>query len=152
MTCDGLEFVAAKAALELALPEDLPEAAVAALEDGLDSPALRGLAGLSSMELDDARPLFHRALAELNLAMPSPEEAVRRMAREVATEVVDGTVAPYQGAKRIWELALRVPEERFSELDSFVYAASEWEDRPEDREHFEEAIVCAAEALLVPPK
>jgi hypothetical protein len=145
---DRLELVAAKAALEFVPPEDLRDAAVAALEDGLDSPALRALAGLSSAEIDEARLLFERALAELKVPMPSPRDAVTRVAREIAAKVVDGTVAPYQGAKRIWELTLRAPEEELSELDSFVYAASEWEDRPEDRSLFDDGIVRAAQELL----
>jgi len=101
--------VAAKAALDLAGAEELREAAVAALEDGLDSPTLGALAGVSNTETADARLLFERALAELSVPMPSPREAVMRLAREMATKVVDGTVRPYEGAKRIWELTLRIP-------------------------------------------
>ncbi len=54
------------------------------------------------------------------------------LARELAREVVDGTMAPDEGARRIWDLTLRVPGEDLPELDSFIYAASEWEERPGD--------------------
>jgi hypothetical protein len=43
---------------------------------------------------------------------------------------------------------LRVPTEQIPELDPFIYAASEWEERPEDRVHFEEGIVSEARALV----
>jgi hypothetical protein len=144
----GLQLVAAKAVLDLATPQDLADAATAALEDDLDSPSLRLLAGLTSDDLDEARALLDRALVELSLRKPNQRDAVLDLAHEFAAEVVEETLAPYQGAKRIWELTLRVPEEHLPELDSFVYAASEWEDRPEDRARFDEGIVTAARALL----
>jgi hypothetical protein len=63
-------------------------------------------------------------------------------------KVVDGAVAPYDGAVQISELTLRVPNEKFPELDTFVYGASEWMDRPLDRWRFEEGITLAAQELL----
>ena len=45
--------------------EELADVAVAALEEGLDSPALRVLAGLSPDEANEARRVLERALAEL---------------------------------------------------------------------------------------
>ena len=145
MNRDELASVAARMVLELAGPEDLSGAAVAALEGGLDSPALVALAGADACE---ARPLFDRALEELKISKPSPREAVIRLAQDEATRIVGGTVAPYAGAKRIWELTSRVPTVRIPELDPFIYAASEWEERPEDRVHFEQGIISEARALL----
>ena len=51
-------------------------------------------------------------------------------------------------AKAIWNIVRRVPEERLPELDTFVYGASEWEDRPEDHEVFATGIVAAAHDLV----
>jgi hypothetical protein len=39
--------------------------------------------------------------------------------------------------------------EHLPELDTFIYAASEWEDRPEDQKNFAAGIVAAAHDLLV---
>jgi hypothetical protein len=126
-------------------PEDLPGTADAALDSGLDSPALIALAGADTSE---AYALFDRALDELKVSKPSRREAIIRLAHDAAAEIVGGTIAPYTGAKRIWELTLSTPAVRIPELDPFIYAASEWEERPEDRVHFEQGIVSEAHALL----
>lgn len=148
MTRGGLELVAAKAALDLAGPEELSAAAVAALEGGLDSPALRTLAGFYESDVSEARALLFKALGELHLPPPTPKEAVLDLARECAAQILDGTIAPHEGARRIWDLTLRVPEETLTELDTFIYAASEWSERPEDRPRFEVGVVGAARELL----
>lgn len=131
--------------LGLAGPEELADAGSAALDDGLDSPALIALVGADTNE---ARALFERALTELEVPTPSTREAILRLAHDAAAEILGGTIAPYAGAKRIWDLTLRAPAERIPELDPFIYAASEWEERPEDRVHFERGIMSEARALV----
>ena len=88
--------------------------------------------------------MFDQALSELGLEVPSKRDAVMHLAREIAKGILAGTTEAYFGAKRIWDLTLRASSEELPELDSFVYAASEWEDRPEDRVTFEEGIIAAA--------
>jgi hypothetical protein len=144
----SLQLTAAKVALGQASPNDLAAAAEAALADGVDSSALRVLAGLAGADLDEARLWFDRAAAELGIRVPSPHDSVLSLAREAAAEIIRGVVAPYPGAKYIWTLVRRVPTEHISELDPFIYAASEWEDRPDDRAFFDEGIVREAQTLL----
>lgn len=148
MNSERLEVAASKMALGLLLSESLADVAVLALEDGCDSPSLRILAGLTAAEADEAKAVFERALAELHSAVPSKRNAVLCLARETAKEILSGAMAPYDGAKQIWELSLRIPEEHLPQLDSFVYAASEWEHRPEDRHVFEDGIAAAARELV----
>ena len=145
MNQDELAGVAARMVLGLAGPEELADAGDAALEDGLDSPALIALTGADTGE---ARALFEQALTELEVPKPSTREAILRLAHDAAAEIVGGTMAPYSGAKQIWDLTLRAPSVRIPELDPFIYAASEWEERPEDRVHFEQGIVSEARVLL----
>jgi hypothetical protein len=114
--------------LGLVGPEDLSAAASAALHGGLDSPSL---VALTSADTSNAGTLFDRTLQDFNLVKPSPREAVMLLALDAATEIVSGATSPYMGAKRIWNLTLRVPAEQIPELDPFIYAASEWEERPE---------------------
>lgn len=148
MNRDGLVIVAAEAMLGLLGPDELSSAAVAALEGDLDSPALVALASLpKGADAIEARALFDRALNELNVTAPSPRDAIICLAEQIAAEIVRGAVAPYAGAKRIWELSRRGRTERIRELDPFIYAASEWEERPEDRVRFEQDIICEARAL-----
>jgi len=148
MNTEKLEVAASKVALGLLLSEQFADVAVHALKDGCDSPSLRVLAGLTAAEADEARCLFDRALAELNVDAPNKRDAVMRLARETAQEILHGAMAPHAGAKQIWELTLRIPGENLPKLDAFVYAASEWEDRPENRQVFEDGIVAAARQLV----
>jgi hypothetical protein len=140
-----LAGLAARLVLGLAGPENLPAAADAALKDGLISPAL---IALMDADPSEASTLFDRALHELEVSKPSQREAIMQLAHDAAAEIANGTVAPYAGAKRIWELTSCAPAVRIPELDPFIYAASEWEERPEDRVHFEQGIISEARALL----
>jgi hypothetical protein len=132
----------------LALPAAFPDAATAALRDGLDSGALRLLAGTDGADGPEARRLLDRALAELGVPAPSPSGAVALLAREACAAIVAGDLAPHEGAERIWDLTLRAPDERLPELDPFVYAASEWRERPADRADFDAGVLDAAREIL----
>jgi hypothetical protein len=46
-----------------------------------------------------------------------------------------------EGAKRIWQATLNAELNGFHDLDGFIYAASELEERPEDKALFEKAII-----------
>lgn len=65
------------------------------------------------------------------------------LARETVKELLIWATASHAGAKQIWELSLWIPHENLPEFDSFVDAASEWQDRPEDRQVFEDGITAA---------
>jgi hypothetical protein len=106
------------------------------------------LAGQSGETDVDAKSLFETTLAELGLTVPSAREAVMMLSRELANGILTGAIPPYLGAKQIWELALQAPEEDISQLDTFVYAASEWEERPAHRNILAEGIVAAARDLV----
>lgn len=146
--CRELQFAAAKWALSVGGTESLSDSASTALVDGCDSPSLRRLASLSSVADVEVACLFEAALAELCIAVPNPHEAVMMLSYDLANRIVSGTIAPYEGAKQIWELTLRVPQGRFSQFDSFVYAASEWPGRPAHRNIFVEGIIAAALELM----
>ena len=60
-----LRLVAAKWEANLLPRERVPEIATELLQRGHDTPSLRVAAGLLPSELDEARELFGRALAEL---------------------------------------------------------------------------------------
>jgi len=148
MNTRRLKVAASRAALEMLLSEEFSALAVSALEDGCDSPSLRALAELTAAESDKARTLFDRALAELGIDAPSKRDAVMFLARETATALLSGAITPHAGANQIWELSLRIANENLPQLHTFVYAASEWEDRPEDRQVFEDGITAAARDLV----
>jgi len=148
MKTEVLELAVSGVVLGLLRSDDLARVGVQALEHGCDSPSLRLLAGWNVSDSEEARGMFDRALSELGVVVPSRRDAVMRLARETAKRILAGTTEAYPGAKQIWDLTLRASDEDLPELDSFVYAASEWEDRPEDRVAFEEGIVAAARDLV----
>jgi hypothetical protein len=105
--------------------EDLPMAAAEALVRGVDSPALRELAGLgrgsATTEIED---LYRDALAELGIANPGRRQAVRWWLGELAKELVEGRLTVAGLARKI------VPGEEWMAEDEyrFAYLAYYWQD------------------------
>lgn len=124
--------------------EELPDLAAHALAEGIDSPALRELAGLGRADVREARELFLLAMEQLGVDVPvSRWDAVRFW----ATEIVHGTLTPYEGARLIWWHGyneLGYPDE----LTPFVGLASEWEDDPAHRALYEQGILKEARQLV----
>ena len=76
-------------------PEDLPMESAEALVRGVDSSALRELAGLGRRsDPTQIRGLFEEALRELGIAVPSAEMAARRDLRHLARDLVEGRTSP----------------------------------------------------------
>ncbi|MEU6645027.1 hypothetical protein ABZ863_21030 [Saccharomonospora sp. NPDC046836] len=143
----SLADAAIKFAADLVSPEDLPDIAAAALVDGLDSPALRELAGLPRHEVREVRDLFAEALRELNIPIPLPDDRVP-LARLIASQIVTGKVSPIEGARAIWWRCCSYME-RSAEWEAwsfFVGAASEWDDYPPARDEL--ATLIKKEAAL----
>jgi hypothetical protein len=120
---------------------DLPNIATAALSKGLDGQRLRELAGLSPADIAEASGIFESAIHEVGWTIPDRRQAAARYARCVAQLIVAGDVAPGDGAKALWRASLAVQDHSFHDLDPFVYAGSEYDDRPADRALFDAAIL-----------
>jgi hypothetical protein len=97
---DELRELAWEYAASRKFPEDLPMAAALALARGIDSPALRELAGLGRRsDTSELHSLFTLALEELQLPMPSPEQAARRDLHRLARDLVAGRRSPRDVAR-----------------------------------------------------
>lgn len=97
---DELRELAWAYAANRKFPEDLPMAAALALARGIDSPALRELAGLGRRsDTAEIHNLFEHALEQLEVAMPSPEQAARRDLHRLAGELVAGRRTPREVAR-----------------------------------------------------
>ena len=70
-----------------------------------------------------------------------PTDALKRYAKAVSTSILASETPPLEGARRIWRATLCVAAHGWHDLDAFIYAVSEAERRPEDRQFFEAAIV-----------
>jgi len=89
-------------------PEDVPKVACDALERGLDSPALRYLAGLQRPTSRDIGKAFDDACSQLGI-VPAPAEVVKQrqdyewiwnatqIAKRVSTQILDGSLDPVDG-------------------------------------------------------
>ena len=132
----------------------LIDAAVRALVNGVDSPSLRTLAGLSRKEEPEAQELFRSAASELEITPPDATEGRWQLVRWWCSEIVAGKLRPEVGGRLIWM-------EGWDELDypaslqPLVGWVSEWEDWTVawgiEREEFERRIVAEANTLLSGP-
>src|ERR1043166_2804472 len=142
----GLEVVFAMRTLGMLSSRDLPAIAITALTQGHDSPSLRRLAASDVSE--DTRMLFEAAMTELGCTPMSAREAALTYARWICERIVLDQLTPYEGAKVIWNASLQAGDDPPPELDPFIYAASEFEDRPEDRVFFDAEIRKHAVGLI----
>lgn len=130
--------------------EALPDVATQALVRGIDSPALRELAGTSPGEVRQAADLFRAAVEELGEPLPDRDAALWWLVRRAARQVVSGDLAPYEGALWIWRNAAHEVEEE-GDLRIFIGLSSEREDHPDASEQIDAEIVRAAAELLDRP-
>ena len=143
-----IEAFAARWILATIPANELPDVASIALTVGHEGPALRELAGEIDPSRSDVSSLVDRVLRELGAPQLTRADAAVVLATRVAARIVDGSVEPYDGAKRIWHLAREVPEVGHA-LDPFIYWASEFEDATDDaRQQFcAQAILASARSL-----
>ena len=154
-SADSLRVIAIRQTLgEVVGADVLIAAGLDALLQGLDTPSLRELAGLTRAEESEAQELFRAVADELDLtpSLPAdPRSARWELVRWWCTEIVDGRVRPEIGGRLIW---LR----GWNELDHpdalqpIVSWVSEWEDWTEswgvEREEYARRIVAESKALL----
>jgi hypothetical protein len=107
--------------------DDLPKVASELLSAGLDSPALREVAGWTQPIRSEVGPVFEKALSELGSPLPDQQLALRLLAKDYAAQIVAGTLDPYEGARRIWFEA-SIDYEPFEEVSAFVGLASQLDD------------------------
>ena len=130
--------------LDLIESSHLAKAGVSGLEEGFDSPSLRVLAGLEKSESDRAEALLRQAAIELGVNVPDRPDAAKHLARRLSERILRGELDAFDGARRLAEISLAVESANFHDLDVFVYADSEAEDRPEDQALFLETILSEA--------
>ena len=142
-----LRLVLARVAMAEQETSELPLIAAWALAGGVDSPSLRYLAGHPGADVRECRDLFLAAMEELGVPMPPRDDARRAMARAWASEMIAGTLTPYEASRLIWRKAWDA-DDGPGELTVFVGLASEWEDDRRGRRGLERNMLEAARGLL----
>ncbi|MEU4272245.1 hypothetical protein [Streptomyces sp. NPDC026092] len=148
---DRLRRAALKQALGEQPTEDLPMLAALTLADGVDTPALVELAGLSRRDPPAGiRDLFEQTFAELGLPLPEAEEAWRERMLDAAKGMLSGSLSPYEASNEIYWCACHLERtETTTELVAqFVGLWSTWEDHPNKRGSIEHSMRQAAANLL----
>jgi hypothetical protein len=146
---DPLEVAAWRLAVGTLASEDLPGLATDALVRGLDSPALRVLAGQPRDDVRESADLFRVVIDELGIEVPDAETAWWHLIRRTAADMVTGRIGPADGAAELWLAYERVRDN--GDLRIFVGLASELEDHPEAAEQLVAAMVAEARDLLARP-
>ena len=123
------QVIAARWALGRIYSEQLPQIALQWLEDGFDSPTLRILAGETNPIMSEVGPIFERVLEELNIAVPTSAEYVLHLVREVAQNIVEAKITPYDGASRLYDLHSAYADNSDSNFSGAIgYLSIEYED------------------------
>lgn len=126
--------------------EDFPCWAAQALAEGLDSPALRELAGLPRTEVREGRDLLRRALGELGAVMPSEDAGPEELVIYWASRMAAGTVGAVDGTNWILRHAGALGWPMW--LNRLHGLASEWDDWPNGRVEIEANMLSEASVLL----
>jgi len=134
--------------LNLLTPKELSNAAIKWLAEGFNSKSLPLLAGLDSEDFGEASMIFELTMSELGRPILTKKEALLSYTRLISDEILLGNLSPYEGAKKIWHASINL-NEPVHEVDAFVYAASEFEDRFEDQDFFTSEILKEARRWII---
>lgn len=152
------EDALARMTLNILPVEELPDIATDALCKGLDSPALRVLAGAAPFEPPaDLWDLFREAAAQLRIEAPDEISAARRVLRFYLRDVVEGQVSPACGVGRILKDLQHSVGDKLDKtyvgeglgIGRLVGAYYTYDDAPSGRLEFQGRRLSEAEAIKV---
>jgi hypothetical protein len=141
-----LDRLSAKVRLRLASGLDLVKEVSDILR--IDGAARENLIILCK-NVEDARA--HQALTALLKERGArdftPREAVAALSRDVAAMILSGQLDWREGAEQVYRISLSV-DERFPELETFIYAALEDPEDPSRQDAFRSGVLEAARDLV----
>ncbi len=114
-------LVEAKLSLDLVASADLPKLAVEALEAGLDGATICRLAALDHPTYFEVRDLLPRAMEEMGLRQVPKGEASRRLARQLAREILTSNDDPLQHLRDFESLWIRAGHSKEIESVATLY-------------------------------
>ncbi|RKE02896.1 hypothetical protein [Streptomyces sp. TLI_171] len=149
---DQLFAVAWQYVVGIVQPEELPMQAAQLLTAGMDSPALRDLAGRGRREdTAELAALFRRAVHELGSSVPDAEAADRCLLHHLAGQLAAGASAPGEVAGRVWQgltaAQTRTEHEFFQAVGDEYYVDYIADEQPEAFRVWEAELRSAAERL-----
>ena len=81
--------------------DELPHLAAELMADGFDSPSLRILAGVGKTDPNETRALLEKALRELNVEIPTLENAAETIVVDYCEKIISGRLTPLDGTQKI---------------------------------------------------
>ncbi|MGC2175890.1 MAG: hypothetical protein WA614_10540 [Acidimicrobiales bacterium] len=133
--------------LGMQAPEELSTIATNALVEGFDSDSLRELAGMLPSQYQSARDLFLSVMRELDIPIPTEDQARWNAVRHWALDMVEGRLDPRAASGLIhWD--------GWNELDQpktlavFAELEDEWDEHEARRPENEQTMIEAARNLL----
>jgi hypothetical protein len=98
--------------------ESIPELAASTLEEGLDSPSLRILAGITQNDAEEIRKYLLRTINELEIECPSKEQSAWLLIEHYIKQIIENKIDPHAGIHLIiWKIYHNM--DWFSENDKF---------------------------------
>jgi hypothetical protein len=140
-----VNFLAAQRQLDLASRSQVIDWATSRVAGGHTNADLAILAGLAGDD-DRVDRILERLLVGLGYVPQSPYEAAMWCAAYVAGQLAEDHLQPIDAARKIWRIAVTVPQSEH-ELGPFIGLASEWEDDADSRPYYEDEI-CARALIL----
>jgi hypothetical protein len=126
--------------------EELSRVGVDLLQSGVDTQAVRELAGAQSNTLRDSGELFERVLLELRRPNMSARDAALVIARDLAKKVVAGAMLPRDAAERGSSLC---PDAQYDELlTPFLAYADDYECYPGSHARIDAEVIEHSRKLL----
>ena len=135
--------------LGLIQADDVADLALEAFGTSRESDAIRKMVYGIHDPADQLR-LFGDALSEQHVLLPSRVRAAHIVARAVCRKLIDDSGDPF-GAARTLGVISRTVGDHFHDFDAFIYAESEAEDRPGDRQWFASTIMAEARRWTATP-
>lgn len=119
---------------------DIYDFAIRELREPVDD----NLLAISICDKSDEECIRREALSlfeDRGLCDAPTREVLRTFATDVSSRILDGSLPARAGADLIVRAVRRADLHDFHELDAFRYAASEMDDRPEDFDFFQNALI-----------
>ena len=143
-----LERAEALQMLGILSKEELLQMAKDAVAEGCDDPAVTQLSICTLNEVDELNAQFEKMKGQCDKEAMTMLSALRFYAKEISALILSGAMSPREGSNMLWRAQINSRMEAFHELDGFIYAASEMDDRPEDKALFEEGILKEAKRVI----
>ncbi len=143
-----LERAEALQMLGILSKEELLQMAKDAVAEGCNDPAVTQLSICTLNEFDELNAQFEKMKGQCDKEAMTMLSALRFYAKEISALILSGVMSPREGSNMLWHAQINSRMETFHELDGFIYAASEMDDRPEDEALFEEGILKEAKRVI----